>query len=392
MLGITVDPVGTPDKIVIIVGSCIYGFTALMIAFAWLNIKYRPIRAKNMTWTTLIHIAGILWFVGDLPTNGLVELKGVWIICKLWIIWFRIMCCYIFALLHMVRFFALDRVFNQNKPFRGMTNVYALLVVLLFCVIFAIISQFLPSTMTVSTTVDIELCNVVMHYRIAAVVVQWVLWAGVAVLIFRLRNIQSSFNEFHESLAIFLVAICILLESSVTLLGFEYYPLIMKHRLEKTLMDCLGSNIMVWLIIGQPVYMCIFNRRGFEAQWLEKLTRDGRKAAYEVSSGQGGTTAYYKMGERDTSMMQSSHINFGSSEAIHTLSAAVNGHQNYYDINALSPEGNTLTSPEAVAFTNNDGIPLALRNNLQIRRPVLNTPTMFNVGFADPHHDDRRIL
>ncbi|KAJ2556860.1 hypothetical protein EV175_001724 [Coemansia sp. RSA 1933] len=401
MLNVTVDPVGTPDKIVIIVGGAVYGFTALIIAYAWLNIKYRPIRAKNMTWTTLIHIAGILWFVGDLPTNGLVELKGPWIICKLWIIWFRILFCYIYALMHMVRFFALDRVFNQNKPFRGMTNVYALVVVLVTCVLFAVISQVLPSDMTVTTTKDLELCNVVMHYRIAAVVIQWVMWAGVAVLIFRLRNIQSSFNEFRESVAIFLVAICILTESSVTLLGFEYYPLLRKHRLEKTLMDCLGSNIMVWLIIAQPVYNCIFNRRAFEALWLEKLTRDGRKSAYEVSSGQGGTTAYHKMGERDTSMMQSSHINFGSSEAIHTLSAAVNGHQNYYDISALSPDGNTLTSPEAAAFatnnnnhnhSNNDGIPLALRNNLQIRRPVLNTPTMFNVGFADTHPEERRIL
>ncbi|KAJ1662702.1 hypothetical protein EV178_005650 [Coemansia sp. RSA 1646] len=391
MLNIKVDPVSTPDKIVIIVGAAIYGITTLIIAYAWINIKYRPIRAKNMTWTTLMHIAGILWFVGDIPTNGLVELKGPWIICKLWVVWFRILFCYLFAAMHMVRFFALDRVFNQNKPFRGMTNVIALVIVVIFNVLFCVISQVVSDKLTVSTSKDIALCNVTVHFRIAAVVVQWVLWAGVAVLIYRLRNIQSSFNEFYESLAIFTVAIIILIESSVTLLGFEYYPLMMRHRLEKTLMDCLGANIMVWLIIGQPVFMCMFNRRRYETQWLEKLTRDGRKAAYEVSSGQGGTTAYVKMGERDASMLQSSHINFGSSEAIHTLNIGSTG-QDYYDVAAMNPEGNTLTSPEAAAYSAHDGIPLALRNNLQIRRPVLNTPTMFNVGFLDGSTDERRII
>ncbi|KAJ2505819.1 hypothetical protein GGI11_006866, partial [Coemansia sp. RSA 2049] len=67
LLNVKVDPVTTADTIVIIIGAAVFGITALMIVFAWINIKYRPIRAKNMTWTTLMHISGILWFLGDIP-------------------------------------------------------------------------------------------------------------------------------------------------------------------------------------------------------------------------------------------------------------------------------------------------------------------------------------
>ncbi|KAJ2518192.1 hypothetical protein H4217_003490 [Coemansia sp. RSA 1939] len=391
LLNVKVDPVTTADTIVIIIGAAVFGITALMIVFAWINIKYRPIRAKNMTWTTLMHISGILWFLGDIPSNGHVRLNGVWIICKLWVVWFRVLFCYIFASMHIVRFFALDRVFNQNKPFRGITNIIALVVVVVFNVLFCVISQVVSDEITVASLKDLELCNVTQHYRIAALVLQWVLWAGVAVLIFRLRNIQSSFNEFRESLALFIMAIIVLIETTVTNMAFLYYPLMLRHRLEKTLMDIIGANVMVWLIIGQPVYMCIFHRRRYETQWLEKLTRDGRKAAYDVSSGQGGTTAYVKMGERDASMLQNSHINFGSSDAIHTLNLG-HGTNDYFDVAAMNPDGNTLTSPDAAAYSESNGIPLALRSNLQIRRPVLNTPTMFNVGYSDMNPDGRRVI
>ncbi|KAI9500815.1 hypothetical protein BX070DRAFT_58675 [Coemansia spiralis] len=341
-----------------------------------------------MTWTTLMHISGILWFLGDVPANGLVRLTGVWGHCKLWIIWFRVLFCYVFASMHIVRFFALDRVFNQNKPFRGRTNIIALSAVVVFNVLFCLISQLVKSKLTVIGQPDLEVCNVELNYRIAAIALQWVLWAGVAVLIYRLRNIQSSFNEFRESLAIFIIAIVVLIETTITNIAFMYYPLMLHHRLEKTLMDCLAANIMVLLIIGQPVFMCIFNRRKYETLWLEKLTKDGHKAAYDVSSAQGGTTAYVKMGENDTSMFQNTQLNFGSDSIHQTLHT---DGQHYYDIANMTADGNTLTSQDA-AYANNNGLPIALRNNLHIHRPVLNTPTMFNVGYSDIQADGRRVL
>ncbi|KAJ2720922.1 hypothetical protein GGI07_004318 [Coemansia sp. Benny D115] len=353
-----------------------------MVAYAWFNYNYRPIRAKNMIWTTLMHISGILWFVGNLVSNGHVRINGVFAHCKFWIVWFRILFCFIYATLHIVRFFALDRVFNQGKPFRGRTSLIATVVVVIFNLGFAIASQLISDKITVQSVPMLEVCLVEPNYRISAIVIQWVLWAGVAVMIYRLRNIQSSFNEFYESLALFVVAIITLIETTVTNIAFQYYPLMIKHRLEKTIVDTLAANVMIWLILGQPVYMCLFHRRKFETNWLEKLTKDGHKKEYDVSSGQVGlTTAYAKMND---SAYQDTNLNFNTSDGVDPSYYGTN----FYDANTLAGD-QTLRNP--VVYENQDSIPIALRTNLHIHRPILNTPSMFK-PLGESGGDTRRVL
>ncbi|KAJ2855801.1 hypothetical protein J3B02_001974 [Coemansia erecta] len=354
-----------------------------MIIYAWFNRNYRPIRAKNLLWTTSIHIAGILWFLGDIVANGHVRIVGAFAHCKFWILWFRIFFCYLFASMIIVRFYALDRVFNQNKPFRKRANLIAAVVVVVFNVIFGLVVQFVSAEKTIAQSISFAVCDVNMNLRIGAIAVQWVLWLGVAVLVFRLRNIQSSFNEFHESLAIFIIAILTLIETSITNFVFKYYPLMKKHRMEKTLVDILAANIMIWLIIAQPVYNCIFNRRKYEAEWLGKLRKDGHKKEYDVSSGQAGpSTAYTKMND---SHFQETQLNFSSSDGIDPAYYCNGSH---YDATNFAGDA-TLRNPEV--YINQDSIPIALRTNLHIHRPVLNTPLMFN-RVNNNNGEGRRVI
>ncbi|KAJ2001841.1 hypothetical protein GGI04_003585 [Coemansia thaxteri] len=330
-------------------------------------------------------MSSILWFVGDLPANGHVRLRGVFSNCKLWIIWFRVLYCFVFASLLILRFFALDRVFNQNKSFSNKTSVISLAVVVIFNIAYCLSGQLVADEKTVYGMPSLEVCDSTMGYRVACVILQWTLWVGVAVLIYRLRNIQTSFNEYRESLAIFVVAIILLTETTVTNVVFRNYPLQLVNRLEKTAMDVLASNIMIWLIVAHPVYMCLFHRRRYETMWLEKLTREGHKAAYDVSSGHlGHTTSYAKM---DESAFNHTQLNFGSADAM--ASAYYGGRHPYY-------EGDTMVLDpvlrENMMFQNPDTLPIALRNNLHIHRPVLNTPSMFATGFAEPQTDGRRVI
>ncbi|KAJ1838126.1 hypothetical protein LPJ73_007173 [Coemansia sp. RSA 2703] len=356
-----------------------------MVIYSWFNRNYRPIRAKNLAWVTAIHIAGILWFLGNIVTNGHVRIRGAFAHCKLWIIWFRILFCYMYAAMLIVRFYALDRVFNQNKPFRGRTNLYAIAFVIVFNVGFCLISHLVKSDLTIYQSDMLELCDVTINYRIAALTIQWVMWAGVAVLIYRLRNIQSSFNEFRESLGMFIIAIIVLIDTTVNNFVLPRYPLVLNHRLEKTAVDVLGSNIIIWLILAQPVYNCMFNRRQYESGWLAKLTKDGHKKEYEVSSGQAGlTTAYAKMNDSE---FQDTRLNFSSSDGIDPVYYAKE--QNYYDDNTFSGDA-TLRNPEV--YVNQDSIPIALRTNLHIHRPVLNTPSMFRAVIKDNAADGRHVV
>ncbi|KAJ2616849.1 hypothetical protein H4S08_000589 [Coemansia sp. RSA 1365] len=262
------------DTITIAVCGGLYGLTAIMLVFAWCNYNYRPIRAKNLTWTTLIYLSALLWYIGNIACNGHVKLINNWRHCKVWVLWFRVLFTYVFASMNIVRFFALDRVFNQKKPFTARSSIVAFALVVVLNVTYCLVNQLISDSLTVEYVPALEACNITMAFRIAALVFQWILWIGVSVLIFRLRNIQSSFNEFYESIAIFVVIIALLIESTVTNVHYKYYVLEQPRRIEKTIMDAAASNLVVWLIMAYPVAMCLFRHKSYERWWLERLTDD----------------------------------------------------------------------------------------------------------------------
>ncbi|KAJ2789046.1 hypothetical protein H4R20_007253, partial [Coemansia guatemalensis] len=150
-----------------------------MLVFAWCNYNYRPIRAKNLVWTTLIYISTLLWFIGNIPSNGHVRLVGAWSNCKLWIIWFRVLFCFVFASMTIVRFYALDRVFNQKKPFTTWSSLVAAGAVVVLNVTYCLVNQLISGSLTIEYIPSLEVCNVTQAFRIAAVTFQWVLWTGV---------------------------------------------------------------------------------------------------------------------------------------------------------------------------------------------------------------------
>ncbi|KAJ1725630.1 hypothetical protein LPJ61_005628, partial [Coemansia biformis] len=116
MLGIAVTDPNRTDTVVVCVCAGVYALTAIMLVYAWCNYSYRPIKAKNLGWVSLMYLSTILWFIGNIPTNGHVHAVGGWSKCKVWVVWLRILFCFVFASLMIIRFYALDRVFNQRKP------------------------------------------------------------------------------------------------------------------------------------------------------------------------------------------------------------------------------------------------------------------------------------
>ncbi|KAJ2768008.1 hypothetical protein IWQ57_003717, partial [Coemansia nantahalensis] len=385
LVGFQISNPDQDDKTTLYVCAGLYGLTFIMLVYAWCNYNYRPIRAKNLTWTTFIYIATVLWFVGNICTNMHVPLVGVWSKCKLWIVWFRVLFCFVFASMTVVRFYALDRVFNQKKPFTTRSSLIAGAIVVAFNVLFCLINQVLPDSKSIQYSTTLEVCDITMPFRIAAVTLQWVEWTACGYLIFRLRNIQSSFNEFYESIAIFAVIIGLLTETTVTNLHFEYFVFEKKRRIEKTVVDAVAGTLVVWLFIGYPIFMSIFNRHAYEKKWLEKLAKDGPSNTYNASSNPNGTTAYAKMNDHGDSAFNNSQINFDSNE-IHA--SYMGSHRPFDDPDPLNIESAFNTQ---VPY-NDNLLPIALRNNMHVHKPVLNSPTMFHSGYSDQAPDGRHVL
>ncbi|KAJ1959084.1 hypothetical protein GGI12_004527 [Dipsacomyces acuminosporus] len=277
LFGIKADPVGKADTATITACCVVFSLTLPLIIYAWVNRKYYPIRAKRLTMTTMMYACGVLWFFGNIPVNGLVDITGPWTQCKVWTIWFRILFNYVYSSILFVRFYALDRVFNQNKPFRGRVVYICTGAVVASHLAFCVVGQLVSDKLTAGYSGFVQVCYITDAFRYASIGLQWVVWFGVAVLMFRLRNIQSSFNEFRESLVIFILAVILLLETTIVLSVHPKYPLVRSQRISKTLFDTVISNMIVWVILAQPVYKCVFHRDEYQTEWLQKLVKGGNR-------------------------------------------------------------------------------------------------------------------
>ncbi|KAJ1718555.1 hypothetical protein LPJ53_006455, partial [Coemansia erecta] len=60
--------------------------------------------------------------------------------------------------------------------------------------------------LTLTYIKDYELCTTTKGYIIVTLILLWINWLVIAVMTYRLRNIQSTFNEFYEFLVICFLA------------------------------------------------------------------------------------------------------------------------------------------------------------------------------------------
>ncbi|KAJ2820068.1 hypothetical protein GGI24_004599 [Coemansia furcata] len=283
MFKMSIDPVGSMDTMVIALGCAIFAITGAFIATAWTKHSYRPIRAKNLPLTTVLYVSGILWFVGDLPMNGHVLLKGAFSECKFWNIWVRVLFCFIYTSVLSIRCYALDRVFNQNKPTRGLAYYLPSIFFIGGYIVYSIVTTAMSGTLTIGYAEAVELCTTTEGYVIVTLCLLWFNWAIIIVMMIRLRNIQSTFNEFYEFLFICFFGIAAMVKTTTVHFTHPKYPLILGYRIAETLGDVLIINGIILVIMAYPVVMSVVRNKEYEREWLLRLRTDGLQDMYEAN-------------------------------------------------------------------------------------------------------------
>ncbi|KAI8321639.1 hypothetical protein GQ54DRAFT_324830 [Martensiomyces pterosporus] len=286
------------DNIVIGFGFGAYGLTLLLILYAWVNHSYRPIRAKNLVLITLMFFMAVPWYLSSIVTNGLVDLVGPWKLCKLWGIWFRIAASDMYVSILLFRAYLLDRIFLQHKPSRGWGHYWPAIALTLALLLFCTVGQVVSDSRTIIYIEKMRACHYITAFRYSALGVTWFITLMYAIQIIRIRHIKSSFNEFRENLIIFLIIFATTLQ--LTLLGIfvSLNPFVAAIRLATTCFDFVSGNLVLWILLAHPVFMCMFRRREYEKMWLRKLAADGLAREYGVQEGEGVSTgSYSRMGE-----------------------------------------------------------------------------------------------
>ncbi|KAJ2131677.1 hypothetical protein GGF48_001416 [Coemansia sp. RSA 921] len=306
--GIQLDPIGDLDTATIAAGSALFGVSFIMIVYSWCNHRYQPIRAKNLPQTTLLFVCGVLWFVGDIATNGHISMVGLWSKCRVWRLWIRLTFMFLFSCCVLVRVYALYWLFVRRQQFRGWKlfapYIGAALCVLLFCAAGQIVS---PSV-TIKYDPSLELCMYSYVYRTCGLALQWAMWALVFVFMWLVRNIQPSFNEVRESLVIAMLTLLSLVQNTVM---ESIHSPVAAHKMGRnasTWIDFLDANLTIWVILGFPVYQSISNRKTYLMHWRAKLADDGFRREYNISANdEAGETTMYSLHTRPNSAERSKH-------------------------------------------------------------------------------------
>ncbi|KAJ1720647.1 hypothetical protein LPJ61_006134, partial [Coemansia biformis] len=172
--------------------------------------------------------------------------------------------------------------------------------------------------------------------------------------------------------------------STVTYIHYRYFSLQLGQRIQKTVIDTVCTNLIIWLIIAYPAFMCLFRRRQYEQKWMDMLAWDSHKAAPRAPENQkeaGGSDD-----DINNSVFESSQLNFGADDTVQPTGTQAGAE--YVDLVTLRTDA-TLDGHDP---HNDDRLPVAMRTNLQIRRPVLNNPALYDASAAPSRHGARRML
>ncbi|KAJ1996743.1 hypothetical protein GGI06_006685 [Coemansia sp. S85] len=102
-------------------------------------------------------------------------------------------------------------------------------------------------------------------------------------MMIRLRNIQSTFNEFYEFLLICFFGIAAMVKTTTVHFTHPEYPLLLKYRIAETLGDVFIINGIILVIMAYPVVMSLVRNKEYEREWLLRLRTDGLQDMYEAN-------------------------------------------------------------------------------------------------------------
>ncbi|KAJ2468709.1 hypothetical protein GGI02_003620 [Coemansia sp. RSA 2322] len=286
--GIEVDPVGYGDLAALLTWSLILSAGLFANIYVWNNRHYAPLKAKNIPLMTGIYLHSVFFFLGDLTLCGIVHVRGpIFGNCTLMLIWLRSMLGnFSLGSLLTIRSYKLYRVFCMNKPMHGYNRAvpYVLYIVLIFAA--GTISTIIPKYLTVDYIEGVEFCIDNPNLVTAYCSVLWFMWCIYFMMMWLLRNVRSSFNEFREmAISLGLLVSCTIFNQAV-LYCVPRLPTSLRWRLALLFVDQFTANYIWWLIMLKPMYKCVFFHDKYLIQWKQKMTADGLRAQYGMGMGE----------------------------------------------------------------------------------------------------------
>ncbi|KAJ2898634.1 hypothetical protein IWW38_001308 [Coemansia aciculifera] len=276
------------DIAMITLGAVLMFANTILLIYALLHHTYPPLRAKNLKLIAVLYFSMLIWYLGTIGTNY--NLPGMFKFndsCILFGSWFRILLgIFLYIHVHIVRLYIYIRLFNQSKRVTIKVYVIGFSLYALFVLAYGLPTTILQNQLTVRYIPQLDICDYGEAFKNISFSLVWAGWITILITTYLARNINSSFNEFREMLAI-----CIISSISLTYLTVVHNVVddYIVHRWARnttTLFEYLTGQSPLFILLRVPVYNCLFRRTEYQREFFRKMHSDGMAAAYGCLSHQ----------------------------------------------------------------------------------------------------------
>ncbi|KAJ1662350.1 hypothetical protein EV178_005956 [Coemansia sp. RSA 1646] len=161
--------------------------------------------------------------------------------------------------------------------------IYGALIFLAIILGYGIPITVLRNTLTVQYVPELGTCIYGTAFIELSFAIVWAGWVSVIIVTIVARNINTSFNEYKEMVIIIILSSITLTYETITHNIVREYVLYRWSRTLSTYMEYLASQTALFVLLGVPIYNCIFNREGYKRQFFEKMRADGMVARYNYT-------------------------------------------------------------------------------------------------------------
>ncbi|KAJ2334754.1 hypothetical protein GGI00_001700 [Coemansia sp. RSA 2681] len=109
-------------------------------------------------------------------------------------------------------------------------------------------------------------------------------WLAVLIGTYLARNINTSFNEYREMLAICIISSIVITYLTVVHHILDNYIIVRWARDTTTIFEYFAGQSPLFILLGVPVYNCIFHRAEYQRRFFQKMRADGMATIYGCSS------------------------------------------------------------------------------------------------------------
>ncbi|RKP04647.1 hypothetical protein THASP1DRAFT_26760, partial [Thamnocephalis sphaerospora] len=271
-------------QVVLALTGLTFGLGALALLCACWYHRFPPLKAKHLPLVSAYYVGAFLWYFGHLQTQGIFGYGGIWQYCQLWGIWIQ----YVFGVMLTLgifnyRLYALYIVFVCGRSFAEAPKL--LLVICYFIPIIAIALVGVVESEISLALDDNGSCQFTLWYKIALLAVLSAAQVVGAYLSYLVRNIRRSFNEYHEQRIGLAVAFTCITLNGVMILGqFNY---LLYGKLIMLFANLAAANVYFWLVLGPPLYGCLFHRKRCLRNFIANLELDSGDPVNHMAGNRG---------------------------------------------------------------------------------------------------------